>query len=67
MISSWIDRANLELKDLQEKITKLEVYLKSKEVKVLSKADRHLLTIQFSAMVTYSTTLQARLDLTNGN
>jgi len=65
MQEAYIDRMEDELKELDEKLLKLDTFTKEKEG-VFSKlpgSDRQLLYIQMSTMSTYGATLSMRISI----
>jgi len=57
------ERVEIELKELDEKLTKLDSFVGTEMFKKLSEQQKRLLQIQACAMATYSNILVTRLEL----
>ena len=56
------ERVVLEKQELDNKIDKLYVFIKSEKYKELDLIDQQLLATQFSLMLSYSATLSRRIE-----
>lgn len=60
---NFLDRLNIELKDLNEKLVKLEDFIKSEEFKNLNDKNQFLLYEQKIHMKNYKETLEKRIKI----
>jgi len=60
---SFIDRMDIELHQLDERITKLQEFIQEEVFKTLPAIEQQLLYIQVSTMSTYGATLSTRIDI----
>lgn len=63
---SFIDRMEIELSMLDEKLAKLQEFVKGDIFKTLTALEQQLMFIQMSTMSTYGATLSTRIDLAKG-
>lgn len=62
-MSDFKERLNVEFKELNEKIEKLNTFLRSDVINTIEENQRHLLSIQLASMETYLQCLDSRLQL----
>ena len=63
---SFIDKMEIEIRQLDDKIDKLQEFTKGDVFKTLSSMERQLMYIQVSTMSTYGATLATRISLAKG-
>ena len=61
-----IDRMEVELAELDKKVSSLGLFVATDKFKELSPMEQQLLYIQISTMSTYGATLSTRIDLSIG-
>ena len=62
----FINRMDLELHELDEKLVKAQKFTNTDKFKALTGLEKQLLYIQISTMSTYGATLSTRIDLAKG-
>ena len=62
----FIDRMELELQELDDKLVKAQKFTNTDKFKALTGLEKQLLYIQISTMSTYGATLSTRIDLAKG-
>jgi len=60
---TFIDRMDIELHQLDEKIGKLQEFIRGETFEPLPAIEKQLLYIQVSTMSTYGATLSTRIDI----
>ena len=66
-MSDYIERMKDEYKELDERVTKLEVFTETSTFDSLSKTNRHMMLQQLAYMKGYREILDGRLWLAHGN
>lgn len=62
-MSTFLERMQVEIAELDEKIAKLGAFLTSETFGALTAIERHLLEAQFSSMITYLNILTIRFQI----